>query len=152
MKHFTILIWNLMKYVEKPDEKVNVFLTVQNAKHVVNTTCSKLNGDSASIIVHFIFLNCSLNPPFTPSWTPSSNCYPLICQAALCYPCWKDSAYNCNIFPHIILLKALQPLGYATAGFCKRVGKRWGAWKKNTSTNACWILICIALAILSLWE
>lgn len=31
----------------------------------------------------------------------------------------KRHAYNCCRFPHIILLKALRPLGYATADFCK---------------------------------
>lgn len=50
-----------------------------------------------------------------------------------------------------MLLKALRPLGYATAGFCKWAEERWGAWKKHT-TNACWIQICIAMATLSLCE
>ncbi len=133
------MCWKIQRLCGFPDSKT---CSVQHL--VIAEQCQR-------IIYFRRHFSGSSNPPDSPSRTPQIFfCHSPICHAAKLR--YKRHAYNCCLSPHIILLKALRPLGYATAGFCEWVGKSCGAWKTHASPNACWILICIALATLSFWE
>lgn len=133
-----------MKSVGKVDEQKD-----KRWKHVRLIAEQWHHGNQLLFVFEIEIEKCSLRRPFTLSWTQSSNCFSAIVRISM-----QPGVSHFEKTMHIIAV-------YFHTLFCWKPCSLWDmqrqqagselgraeAWKEYTSTNACWILICIALAI-----